>query len=49
MWAAALTLGPPKDLGRGEYKEFVQKGLSEEDHFQVCGEDVLANEAALGK
>ena len=38
-----------KIWGAGGTKNLVQKGLSEEDHFQVCGEYVLTNEAALGK
>ena len=33
----------------GGTKNLVQKGLSEAEHFQVCGEYVLTNEAALGK
>ena len=36
-----------KIWGAGGTKNFVQKGLSEEDHFQLCGEYVLTNEAAL--
>ena len=35
-----------KILDVGSTRNLVQKGLSEKDHFQVCGEDVLTNEAA---
>ena len=45
-------VGPTKTSkiwgGCGGRKNLVQKELSEQDHFQVCGEYVLTNEAALG-